>query len=90
MTELRSKLARKVEKAVLVDRRTGQARINVVDDDGIITLTGTVKDQRISKTVEEIAYQFEGVLDVINDIDVINEELTLVSAAGIPTHLPNH
>jgi osmotically-inducible protein OsmY len=90
MTELRSKLARKVEKAVLVDRRTGQARINVVDDDGIITLTGTVKDPRISKTVEEIAYQFEGVLDVINDIDVINEELTLVSAAGIPTHLPNH
>jgi osmotically-inducible protein OsmY len=90
MTELRSKLARKVEKAILEDRRTGQARINVVDDDGILTLTGTVKDKRVSETVEEIARQFEGVLDVINNIDVVNEDLTLAGTAGIPPHPPSH
>ena len=89
MTEIRSELASNVEKAILEDRRTCRAKISALDDDGVITLTGTAKDRRISNAAEEIARQVEGVLDVINEIEVTKEDLNLTGAASIPPHPPN-
>jgi hypothetical protein len=70
MTGFKSELAIVVTKALHEDERTGEAPIEVVDDGGVITLTGTVDSEEARDAAGEIARSVEGVVSVTVDLDV--------------------
>ena len=59
-----------VSSALLEDPRTQDAIIDVANDRGIITLTGTVDSQEIRETAEEIARNNQSVITVVNELKV--------------------
>jgi osmotically-inducible protein OsmY len=61
-------VADRVMDALLEDPRTKKAKIDVANDRGILTLTGTVDKDDVRQATEEIAKKQEGVLTVINEI----------------------
>ncbi len=63
-------VADRVMDALMDDPRTKNEKIDVANDRGILTLTGTVEHDSIRQAAEEIAKQQEGVLTVINEIKV--------------------
>jgi osmotically-inducible protein OsmY len=76
MTEevAKTELAEKVSSALTHDERTAEYPIGVADDEGVITLTGEVDDLETHEAAEEIAADQEGVVEVINDLEVTGEE----------------
>ena len=59
-----------VENALLEDPRTTEAILDVANNRGVITLTGTVDSEEIRQAAEEIARQQPGVLTVVNELKV--------------------
>jgi uncharacterized protein YrrD len=62
--------------ALADDPRTELADVNVASDRGIVTLTGRVDDKAVRKTAEEIAEAQRGVVEVINDLEIEEDEFT--------------
>ena len=60
-----------VESALLQDRLTEDSEIEVLDNNGIVTLRGTVPSRDARERAEAIAREVEGVTTVINELDVI-------------------
>lgn len=60
----------RVADALLEDPRTEQAIIDVANDRGIITLTGTVDSDEIRAAAEVITRKQQGVLTVVNELKV--------------------
>jgi osmotically-inducible protein OsmY len=52
------------------DPRTKNAGIEVASNQGVVTLTGTVKSEAIREAAEDIARRQEGVVTVINELKV--------------------
>jgi len=59
-----------VEEALMNDERTQDAVIDVVSDQGFVTLLGEVESGEIAQAVEEIADNQEGVIKVVNSLVV--------------------
>lgn len=59
-----------VENALLEDPRTTEAILDVANNRGVVTLTGTVDSEEIRQAAEEIARQQPGVLTVVNELKV--------------------
>jgi len=55
-----------IAKALAADARTVDAVIEAINENGIITLAGTVKDASVKRAAEEIARSQPGVISVIN------------------------
>lgn len=66
----KSELAQKVADQINDRRDVRENPVNVVDDNGVITLTGRVKDIETREAAEAIAEEVPGVEEVINDIEV--------------------
>ena len=60
----------RVIEALMNDPRTKNAKIDVTDDRGTLTLRGMVEKVYIRDAAEEIARRQKGVLSVINEIKV--------------------
>ena len=56
--------------ALAKDPRTAEAVIEVIAEQGIVTLQGNVPDPEIREAAEGISSGHEGVLEVINDLHV--------------------
>ena len=69
-SEERVRLAQRVQDALAEDPRTEDLILDVVDENGIVTLTGTVPSHDARKAAEKIARQQEGVIEVVNDLVV--------------------
>jgi osmotically-inducible protein OsmY len=65
-----SDIVTRVQSALLKDACTGKFGIEVIEHDGVITLTGAVDSEEAREAAEEIAAQQEDVLEVINDLEV--------------------
>lgn len=65
-----SSVAERVTEALANDSRTAQYAIEVIDENGLITLRGTVASAEILNRAEEIARAQTGVLDVVNELEV--------------------
>lgn len=65
-----SDVKKRVSKALAEDERTADYTIDVADDQGIVTLTGTVHSEAARDAAIEIAEAQEDVLEVINHIEV--------------------
>jgi hyperosmotically inducible protein len=74
MTLKQADVAKRVQDALAQDPRTEDLILDVVDENGIVTLTGTVPSHDARDAAEEVARQQEGVLEVINDLKVDDSE----------------
>jgi len=60
-----------IESALLQDRLTEHADIEVLDNNGVVTLRGIVHSREERDRAEEIVRQVPGVVSVTNELDVI-------------------
>jgi hyperosmotically inducible periplasmic protein len=60
-----------VESALLQDRLTEDSEIEVLDNNGIVTLRGTVPSRDARERAEAITREVQGVTTVINELEVI-------------------
>jgi hyperosmotically inducible protein len=70
MSNVDSDLVAQVTNALLNNRRTKDAVIDVSSQGGVVTLSGTVSSHRVKQAAEEIARQQEGVITVVNDLSL--------------------
>jgi osmotically-inducible protein OsmY len=64
-------LTDKLFEALKNDPRTKDAVVDIAFNQGIVTLSGTVKSHTTMNAVEEIAKKQPGVISVINEVKVI-------------------
>jgi len=64
-------LQTRVQRALMDDPRTKDYAVEVLDNNGIITLGGAVPSREASTAVEMVAREVDGVVSVINETDVI-------------------
>lgn len=70
-----SDVAERVSKALEEDERTADYTIDVADDQGVVNLTGAVDSEDVSAAAAKIAEAQEGVLEVVNDIEIEEEDI---------------
>jgi osmotically-inducible protein OsmY len=63
-------LQQRVEAALLDDPHTKESAIEVLNENGIITLSGIVSSHKTSEAAESIVKDFSGVVTVVNEIQV--------------------
>jgi hypothetical protein len=64
------KIAEEVSAALAEDPKTSASVIQVVYDRGVITLTGIVENEEAHASAEESARRHEGVVSVVNALEV--------------------
>ena len=60
-----------VESALLQDRLTQDYGVEVLDNNGVVTLRGRVPSREVRDRAEAIVRSINGVTNVINELDVI-------------------
>ncbi len=65
-----SAVAERVMEALANDPRTAQYAIEVIDENGLVTLRGSVASAEDAIRAEEIASAQTGVLDVVNELEI--------------------
>ena len=61
-----------VQTVLMQDQLTGEYGIEVLDNNGIITLTGVVPSREVMERAEAIAREVEGVHGIINHLELGN------------------
>ena len=74
MTVRQSELVQRASAALQNDPRTSDAAIDVVDENGVVTLTGTVASDDGRQVAEEITHRQEGVIQVINELEIETDD----------------
>jgi osmotically-inducible protein OsmY len=84
-------LATRVNAALSDREETAQYPIEAVNDNGVITLSGTVPSDEVRDIAEEVAEEVEGVVDVINDLTIgeVDKESELIVPPINPTRTSN-
>jgi len=59
-----------VQTALMQDQMTGEYGIEVLDNNGVITLTGMVPSREVSERAEAVARDIDGVQGVINQLEL--------------------
>lgn len=91
MTVRLSRSVQRVRSALQGDSRTQDAAVDVVNEGGTLTLTGTVATEDIRQVAEEIAQQQEGVIQVINELEVEKSDRQGEESTVVPlAHGANH
>jgi osmotically-inducible protein OsmY len=85
----KSQLAIRLEDALERDERTGDAQIEVMDDNGVVTLTGFAPDDETRQAAGAIAKGLSGVTTVINDIELGHEDIDQGPPILIPPPMNN-
>jgi len=60
-----------VSEVLLISDTLGKAVIEVKDNDGIVTLKGTVESEQDKLAAEELARQQQGIVDVVNKLHIM-------------------
>lgn len=58
------------------DKRTADSQIEVLDNNGVVTLTGNALSNEARLAAAEIAENHPGVLSIVNDLTVSDPEAT--------------
>ena len=69
-------LKKRVEENLDRDNDLSKFPIDVVDENGVITLAGEVPTQELARSADRIAHETEGVISVISNI-LINPEVVV-------------
>ena len=67
-------LRERVQKALADDPRTREAAIEILNENGIITLSGMVPHNKTSEAAESIVKEVDGVVSVVNEIQVRKDD----------------
>jgi osmotically-inducible protein OsmY len=67
-------LQQKVQKALMDDPRTKEAAIEVLNENGIVTLAGIVSSSQTSEAAESIVKDIDGVVSVVSEIQVRKDD----------------
>ena len=67
-------LRESVQKALTDDPRTREAAIEILNENGIITLSGMVPHNKTSEAAESIVKEVDGVVSVVNEIQVRKDD----------------
>jgi len=70
MLSQKSELALWIEQALANDERMDRSQIEVLDDNGVITLTGVAQDNEARMAAAEIVNRAPGVISLTNDLEV--------------------
>ena len=70
MTQAPANPGQRVANALMEDPRTEEAIIDVANERGIITLTGSVDSEETRQAAEQIARDDQGVISVVNALKV--------------------
>lgn len=70
MVKTGNPIERRVIDALDENEKTAGLPIEVVDREGVITLEGSVPSREAKRLAEQITEKQEGVLEVINDLEV--------------------
>jgi osmotically-inducible protein OsmY len=71
MNQTMSDLQTRVQRALIDDPRTQEYGVEVVDNNGVIILRGTIPSREARDTVEAIVREVNGVISVNNEMDVV-------------------
>lgn len=71
MTETKTDLQTRVQRALMDDSRTKEYAVEVLDNNGVIILRGAVPSREASTAIEMVAREVDGVVSVINETDII-------------------
>ncbi len=82
MSVIKSDVVKRVDTALAEDKRTAEFEINVIDEQGVVTLTGSVASPEAKTAAEDIAAAQAGVIEVINNLEV--EETDIVEEIAAP------
>jgi osmotically-inducible protein OsmY len=63
-------LRERVQKALTDDPRTREAAIEILNENGVITLSGIVPHNKTSEAAETIVRDVDGVVSVVNGIQI--------------------
>jgi osmotically-inducible protein OsmY len=89
MTRVKSTLTRELMRALTEDPHTAESAIDVVDNNGVATLTGFVPSDEIREAAEVIVGNQVGVITVVNDLEVRHVEEEVTGLPIVPIHLRN-
>jgi osmotically-inducible protein OsmY len=70
MTVRHSRLVQRVGTSLRENPKTRDAVIDVVNENGTVTLTGTAPSNDVRQAAEKIAQKQEGVIHVINELRI--------------------
>lgn len=70
MNQTMDDLSTRIQNALVNDPRTKEYGVEVFDNNGVITLTGTVPSVDARDAIEAVVRDVEGVTSVVNEIDV--------------------
>jgi osmotically-inducible protein OsmY len=76
MADLESELAVTLREKLMRDRHTTDSQIEVIDNGGVITLSGTAVSNKARAAAAQIVLNHPGVLSLINDIEVNDPDAT--------------
>lgn len=76
----KTKLAKKIAEELQADDQTSESPIEVSDDNGVITLSGTALSNEARRAAGDVAKAQPGVISVVNDLTVHRRDI----AEGIP------
>ena len=90
MSKITSELIKDVLKAIHEHKDyTSNLHINLLEQDGVITLEGEVPSLEAKETVEKITTNQPGVTGVINNLDINRPDKDPISDLDIETELKN-
>jgi osmotically-inducible protein OsmY len=87
MSNLSGSVKERVEAKLRNDAQTRDFPIEVISSNGVIILQGEVPTEAISMTAEGLARQVEGVVNVMNELNIQNpaqRHITVPPIAGAP------
>lgn len=70
MNQTMDDLSTRIQNALVNDPRTKEYGVEVFDNNGVITLTGTAPSIDARDAIEAVVRDVEGVTSVVNEIDV--------------------
>ena len=70
MVKTGNPIERRVLDALDENEKTSGLPIEVVDSEGVVTLEGSVPTREAKQLAEQITEEQEGVLEVINDLEI--------------------
>jgi osmotically-inducible protein OsmY len=70
----RTELEKRLENILAHDPKTEDLAIDVIEENGLVTLDGTVPSEKARREVEALVEKQKGVLEVVNELEVASEE----------------
>jgi osmotically-inducible protein OsmY len=80
-------IVQQIEQSLMADERTRDANIEVVNQRGVVTLSGKVESESIASAAEEIAQNQSGVIKVVNSLMIQDEEGSFEGTAPNPNRM---